>query len=173
MPDAVIPVFKTITLGLHASPEEYRKALKAHKCRMSDLDGQVLDKIEMAPQPVALHLVALSAAELGFRTPVCYKVIRARVEEMGLELCQAEAGPALRLQYLDQPKSNDDRLIVGTVPVFHAGGEFIFDLLNIPGPRWMGRGLWLSACGIDTATLGDKVFGPGARFVFASSQLRD
>ena len=95
------------------------------------------------------------------------------MNETGLQLCPAEVGPALRLRYLDQPKRADELLRIGMCPVHHAAGAYVFDLMNIPGPRWMGRGLWLGLSGIDTNTLGDKVFGPGARFVFASPQLRD
>jgi len=173
MPEASLPVFKTITLGQYTSPQEYRKALKGNRCRVQRYADEVLDKIEISPQPIDLHLVIVSVAELGFRTSVPYDVIWKRVNETGLQLCPAEVGPALRLRYLDQPKRADELLRIGMCPVHHAAGAYVFDLMNIPGPRWMGRGLWLGLSGIDTITLGDKVFGPGARFVFASPQLRD
>jgi len=173
MPEASLPVFKTITLGQYTSPQEYRKALKGNRCRVQRYADEVLDKIEISTQRIDLHLVIVSVAELGFRMSVPYDVIWKRVNETGLQLCPAEVGPALRLRYLDQPKRADELLLIGMYPVHHAAGAYIFDLMNIPGPRWMGRGLWLGLSGIDTAAFGDKVFGPGARFVFASSQLRD
>lgn len=173
MPEASLPVFKTITLGRYTSPQEYRKALKGHRCRVQTYADEVLDKIEISSQRIDLHLVIVSLAELGLRTSVPYDVIRMRANETGLQLCPPETGPALRLLYLEQPKRNDELLRIGMYPVHHAAGDYIFDLMNIPGPRWMGRGLWLGLSGIDTATLGDVAFGPGARFVFASTRLRD
>lgn len=172
MSEACLPVFKTVTLGQHTSSREYRKALKAERCRISKLVEPILDKIEISSKRNDVPLVLLSLAELGFRMSVSYDVIRKRVNEMGLLLCPAEVGPALRLQYLDQPKRNDELLRIGMIPEVHAAGEYIFDLMNIPGPRWMGRGLCLGVSSI-TRALGDCAFGPGARLVFASSRLRD
>jgi hypothetical protein len=42
-------------------------------------------------------------AELGFKEGATYSGICARALELGLELCPAEVGPALRLAYKDQP----------------------------------------------------------------------
>lgn len=172
MPDAYIPVFKTITLGLHSSAQEYRKALKAGKCRVGELAGQVLDQIETSQDRADLHLVVLSAAELGFRTFTPYDVIRKRAREMGFLICPPEVGPALRLHYTDQPKGIEDFLHIAMYPVFLGIGGQIFALFNMPGPRLMGRGLQLSTVGITNADIGERAFGPGANFVFASQQLR-
>lgn len=97
MSDAYLPVFKTISLGLYRSLQEYRKALKSGKCRLDAHMDEMLEKIEISPERLDLHLVVLSVAELGFRTFTPYEAIRTRVKEVGLRLFPAEAGPALRL----------------------------------------------------------------------------
>ena len=49
------------------------------------------------------ELVEVSVRALGFEEWTRYKDICKRAEELGLELCPAEVGPQLRLQYKDQP----------------------------------------------------------------------
>jgi hypothetical protein len=65
--------------------------------------------------PVELDLVVLSAFELGFGDETSLHDIYARAEALGFELCPAEVGPALRLNYLDQPPG--DFLHIAMKPV--------------------------------------------------------
>jgi hypothetical protein len=53
--------------------------------------------------PVELDLVVLSVFKLGFSDRASLHDIYARAVAQGFELCPAEVGPALRLNYLDQP----------------------------------------------------------------------
>jgi hypothetical protein len=53
--------------------------------------------------PVKLDLVVLSVFGLGFGDRASLHDIYARAVAQGFELCPAEVGPALRLNYLDQP----------------------------------------------------------------------
>ena len=48
--------------------------------------------------------MALSVKELGFNDGAYYKDICTKALELGLELCPAEVGPALRLVYKDQSR---------------------------------------------------------------------
>jgi hypothetical protein len=50
------------------------------------------------------RLVVLAVSELGFEEDgVSLADIYARARQLGFELCPAEVGPQLRLQYLNQP----------------------------------------------------------------------
>jgi len=48
-------------------------------------------------------LVEVSVRDLGFNGTTRYDKIVERAKELGLEVCPAEVGPQLRLQYTDQP----------------------------------------------------------------------
>ena len=75
-----------------------------------------------------LDLVVASVAELGFRerrhdSPTS----TSRAKSFGLELCPAEVGPQLRLQYADQPYG--EWLRIAMEPISDSDGNpFIFDV---------------------------------------------
>jgi len=67
-----------------------------------------------------LKLVKLSAADLGFSDRVTYKEIIDKGKEMGLDLCPAEVGPLLRLDYEklmghDQPKGDSIKVAMNII----------------------------------------------------------
>ncbi|HVM58992.1 MAG TPA: hypothetical protein VMT80_01545 [Candidatus Paceibacterota bacterium] len=101
---SVLPVWKTVQLGTCKTPDEYRKALSSAGMRIGDWVDDILGKISCSKKAVDLDLVVLSVADLGFKDGAKYSDICAKAIELGLELCPAEVGPALRLQYGDQPK---------------------------------------------------------------------
>jgi len=171
--EARLPVFRTVTLGIHATPHDYLRALKAAKCAVSEMAADVLSTIEVSPVRTEVNLVVLSVQELGFRVVTPYGAIRKRAGEIGVQVCPAEVGPALRLQYLDQPKSDEHMLRIGMMPIYHKTGGWLFDLLHIPGPRFMGRGLSLGVSDAEPVRVWGEGFGPGAEFVFTSASLSD
>src|SRR3982750_3186040 len=101
-------VWKTIKLGtgLHTS-DCFRKAFKKANCHISISANDILSRpaFTTAPWKNDIKLVVISVAELGFKHGVGYADICKRGVEVGLEICPAEVGPQLRLQYPDQPKS--------------------------------------------------------------------
>lgn len=99
-----VPVWKTVKLGTCKTPNEYRKALKSAGRRIGELGDDILDRITCAKEEIDLDLVVLSGRDLGFKSGARYADICAKAQEFGLERCPAEAGPALRLQYGDQPR---------------------------------------------------------------------
>ena len=84
-------------------------------------------------------LVKITTGELGFNDGARRDQIYARAKELGLELCPAEVGPQLRLQYQDQP--NDEMLLVAMEPI----KSFVFSVERSTSGRWLsweGDGNW-------------------------------
>ena len=150
-----MPVWKTVKLGTCETPSEYRKALKKAGMRISDWGDDILGRITCSKEEIDLDLVVLSVGDLGFKDGAKYSDICAKAVELGLELCPAEVGPALRLQYGDQPKDEWLRIAMEAI-TDRDGNLFIFSVGR------GGGGLWL--CGYDGHP-GD-VWRAGFRFVF-------
>jgi hypothetical protein len=114
------PIFKTVTLGQYENSEEYRQALKSAVVRMGDFSHQMLKKISVARTRIELDLVIVSVGDLGLYQATC-RDIYPRALELGLELCPAEVGPALRLAYVDQ--SFGEILLIAMEPITVSDGS--------------------------------------------------
>jgi hypothetical protein len=101
------------------------------------------------------ELVEVSVASLGFERQTRYDQICARALELGLEICPAEVGPQLRLQYADQPLY--EYLIVAMKAISGSDGSPLVFHVNR-----RGDGLWLNAA---RGGPGDE-WAPEHRFVF-------
>lgn len=107
------------------SPEKAEKALRLKNIRISDYGKDILYKTNFSKEKQTYSLVQFTAAELGFSQRTTINEIYKRAEELGLELCSAEVGPLLRLQY----EGRDSKLIamnqltdfVHTPRVFYLG----------------------------------------------------
>ncbi len=105
---------KRIKLGTgFKSGDEIIKALKTANVKMTTpCDGSceyILKFLPISPIALEVELVVVSPADLGFKIldtkdGPTLKDIYSRALDVGLELCPAEVGPQLRLQFLDQPK---------------------------------------------------------------------
>ena len=130
--------WKTIVLGMAGlrTGQELIKAMEDRRMEVRHFaKGIILNPhFKIAIEETMVNLVAVSVAELGF-----YKVdeargiigatgrqIYARAKELGLQLCPAEVGPQLRLQYPEQ--SGREWLIVAMEP--------FIDLFSLP---WLFR----------------------------------
>lgn len=96
-------VFHTIKLGTHKDWKELKMALETAGCHIDSAVYDIVDKpaFTLASQESEVKLVVQSVADLGFEIGATYDEICARAKELGLELCPAEVGPQLRLQYKD------------------------------------------------------------------------
>jgi hypothetical protein len=124
--------------------------------KIGDWGDDILGRISCSQVEVDIDLVVLSVGDLGFKGSARYADICSKGVELGLELCPAEVGPALRLQYGDQPR--DEWLRIAMEAITDRGGD--------RGIFRVGRGsdgLWLIA---DYGRPGG-VWGAGGRFVFA------
>jgi hypothetical protein len=147
--------WKTVTLGLHKSPRDYRKAMKKDGYHIGGYSGQMLKKTEVSQTEVELDLVVVTVAELGFRNGARLDAIYAKAMELGLQLCPAEVGPALRLAYKDQPR--DEWLFIGMEPITDSDGDLcVFGLDYDPDERS------LRSCHYYAA----RVWGAGDQWVF-------
>ena len=149
---------KTIKLGLHKSPKEYRKTF-AGKCEIGIYAGQILDETPVSQDEVAIGLVFVMGRQLGFKRSACRDAIYAHALELGLEKCPAEVGPALREQYPDQPMG--EGVVIGMDPIADSGGD-----LRVFGVEHYDGGLWLYGGRGNP----DRVWNPDDLWVFALSR---
>jgi hypothetical protein len=103
---AEIPIWKRITIGTYKGVNAVREALDAARMRVGNSADEILGRpaFPFSKTKAELDLVVLTAADLGFptgSTPIAE--IYRRALQRGLELCPAELGPQLRLQYVNQP----------------------------------------------------------------------
>jgi hypothetical protein len=149
-------VWKTVKLGLHKSPKDYRAAIKSAKMKIGDWGDDILGRISCSQVEVDIDLVVLSVGDLGFKGSARYADICSKGVELGLELCPAEVGPALRLQYGDQPRDEWLRIAMEAI-TDRDGDRSIFLVEHDSDVLWLG------------ANRGhpDDVWDAGPRFVFA------
>jgi len=105
----------TVTLGTHQNAEGYRHGLNAADCSVNGWACDILDRIAFSFMIRVVNLVVCSAIELGFAKGATSKDICEAGKRIGLRLCPAEVGPALRLQYRDQPVN--ESLVIAMDPV--------------------------------------------------------
>ena len=134
------PIWKTITVGGSKGVNAMRPAIETAPCSIwiSEEADEILGRpaFPFIKAPVELDLIVLSVSELGFGNPassddaelgasiqVSLHDIYVRAVSLGFELCPAEVGPALRLDYLDQPLG--EFLHIAMKPVARYTGELV------------------------------------------------
>jgi len=118
------PIWKTITLGTHASGHSLQDALKAARYGVGGDASRVLElpEFRVSNSTRKVSLAVLSVGDLGFGAEgASLKDIYRRAAWLGLGLCPAEVAPELRLQYAHQPTG--EFLHVAMKPVVMADGE--------------------------------------------------
>jgi len=152
-------IWKKLKLGTGLkNPGDFRKAINGEEMNISDRVSDILGKpaLKVANEETEIDLVLVTVVRLGFKDGATRENIYKRAKEFDLELCPAEVGPQLRLQYKDQP--NGEWILVGMEPIIGSdGGLWVFDVEHVDD------GLWLSSfCG-DPDSFWDGSF----RLVFA------
>lgn len=156
------PVWKTIRLGTgQKTADDFRAAFKRGGNKISDWANDILGKpaFTVAAKETEVCLVKVTVAELGFKDGATYREICQRAKELGLDLCPAEVGPQLRLQYQDQPMG--EWLIVAMEAISDSDGG-----LDVFCVERDGDGLWL----ISNYGRPGYHWGGGSRFVFVRSK---
>lgn len=154
-----MPVWKTVKLGTCKTPDEYRKALKKAGRRTGDWGDDILGRISCSKEENDLDLVVMSVGDLGFKDGAKYSDICAKAVELGLELCPAEVGPALRLQYGDQPSGEWLRIAMEAI-TGRGGDLYVFYVVRDVGDLWLGG----------YSGHPDDVWDARSRFVFVGSE---
>jgi hypothetical protein len=152
-------VWRTAMLGSYKGVDAYRDALDIANIKIGDSADEILGRpaFPYARTQTGVELAVLSAADLGVESDqVSLGEVYQRARQAGLELCPAEVGPQLRLEYRNQPLG--EALDIAMEPVATYGGEpTILSLAN-----W-GTGLLLiGRDGRSESTVFRK-----SRFVFA------
>jgi hypothetical protein len=135
-PKQVFQTFMMVTLGLYATTEDLKKSLVNRGFRVSHWAADILKKIQLSEVQEEFDLVIVSVAELGFKNDTTREQIYARAEELGLKLCPAEVGPALRLTYKDQPMN--EWLLIGMEPICDSNDDLdVFKMARGEDGMWL------------------------------------
>lgn len=139
-------IWKTIKLGTGLKTVgDFHRALRDGGFHLGEGGNDIIHKpaFTRSPEEVEIELVRVTVAELGFKYGTTRKDIYERAIQLGLELCPAEVGPQLRLQYKDQPRG--EWLFIGMEPIANSDGELVvFQVGRFSLSLDLGhRGLWL------------------------------
>lgn len=136
------PTWRTIKLGTGLkTADDFRKAIGEAGMKIGDWGNDILGKpsftASISPKEVEADLVNVSVEELGFKDGATYKDICAHAKELGLDLCPAEVGPQLRLQYKNQPKGEWLHVAMEAITV-SSGGFSVFHIEHDGDELWLG-----------------------------------
>jgi hypothetical protein len=123
--------WRKITLGAYKGVNGYRDALDAAGIKVGDSADEILGRpaFRYAGMKTEVELTLLSAAKLGVESESALSDVYKRAREIGLELCPAEVGPQLRLDYRNQPLG--EALNIAMEPVATYDGQpTILSLVN-------------------------------------------
>jgi len=81
------------------SPQKAEDTINKQNIYLSDWGSDIINKTEFSQKKEKYELVRFTVEQLGFPNGATTDEIYKRAEELGLELCPAEVGPHLRLQY--------------------------------------------------------------------------
>lgn len=121
-------IFYTIKIGTHQNNRALKKTIISSGNRISPWVKDIItnDTFTLSRNKLELDLVAPSIADLGFKDGAYINDVYSYISRIGLEICPAEVGPQLRLQYTDQPA--DEVLFIGMKPVLSEHGLALFQL---------------------------------------------
>lgn len=133
--------WKTVSLG--ESKASILKKLE--KYEVGYYAKQLLEKVEVSDKQ-EVDLVVLTPSDLGFTENPTTAELFGKAEELGYDLCPADVGPVLRVNYDDQPK--EEYLWIATEPITDSVGyPVVFFVGRLDGDvLWLDGG-WAGADG--------------------------
>ncbi|HTB30703.1 MAG TPA: hypothetical protein VK808_01680 [Bacteroidia bacterium] len=160
-------VKRTITLGTIKSADAYRAMSRKLNYGLERAD-RILNQVPFAQTETQVTICILTLRDLGFDTNVTYKQVCQRALQMGYHLCPAEVGPALRLQYTNQP--NWVPLDIAMQPILAQDGNmytFAVEHINSSSDT---RSNWLDCDFWDSSMENWASWFPNDHFVFMCSK---
>ncbi|MDO8505334.1 MAG: hypothetical protein Q7S48_02035 [bacterium] len=152
---ATLAPWKTVTLGTHGSVADLKAAFDKNGIRVTYYAMHMLAKTLLATKVETVDLIMVTVDRLGFPNGATTEEIYARARKLGLKLCPAEVGPALRLAYPDQPEN--EWLEIAMEPIAGPNGHPSAFLVE-----HNAGGLWLYSSWAGT----DGRWYPERKFVF-------
>jgi hypothetical protein len=138
---SIFPIWKTIIIG-GVSKEELLKRLKQNGIYVSDWAKDIMRKsaFKTSAEPHEISFIRVKVAGLGFtgftEMPTTTELF-ARAKEQGLDLCEAEDGPHLRLALVNQPKGDWFWVAMESI-IGSGGGPSVFCVgRHGAGERWL------------------------------------
>lgn len=125
-------IWCTITIG-GTNKKQIIKDLKNKGINISDYALDLLNKTKFQKEKEKINLVKLSVKELGLKTGATTNEIYSKAKELGLELCPAEVGAQLRLQWLE----NDWIFIAMRQITYRDANPYMFYLYRDDGGLWL------------------------------------
>jgi hypothetical protein len=119
---AEFPIWRRLTIGTYKGVNAIRDAFDAARMRIGDSADEILGRpaFPFSSSKTELDLVVLTAGDLGFAPgSITVAEIYRRALQLGLELCPAEIGPQLRLEYLNQPVGEFLHIAMHPVATYH------------------------------------------------------
>ena len=138
------PVWKTIRIG-GKSQKQMLNEMKSNDFFVSDWAQDIMlkDAFTTLSEQTSVHLARVKVSDLGFTEQPTTTELWARIRELGHELCPAEVGPHLRLQFADQERG--DYFWVAMEQITDSGGDpdvFYVERRHV-GKRWLDA-VWVS-----------------------------
>lgn len=130
LPLSALVFQRRVTLGKFKSAKEYLTALKKEGQTVTSwaIDLLMSPEFACAAEPTEINLVGISVEDLGFNEGGEGEEILNAALKQGLELCPAEAGPALRLAFVE---GRPDSFCIAMKPIHdEVVGPSIFWLRN-------------------------------------------
>src|SRR5262245_22723843 len=134
-------IWRKITLGTYKDVDAYRDALDSARIKIGLSADEILGRpaFPYAKIKTDVELTVLSAAELGVESDESsLSDLYERARQAGLELCPAEVGPQLRLDYRNQPLSQALDIAMEPVATYR-GDSTILTLVNWGTVMLIGR----------------------------------
>ena len=123
----------SVTLGLHKTPDAYEEALGPNVSKWS---YDILKKVVCSKKQVKVHLTDASFAEVGLTEGGTLAEFHAAVKSFGGDKCPAEAGPAFRQVYRNQPKG--EWMLMLMDPLSDSDRDLrVFSLSSDSGGLWL------------------------------------
>lgn len=133
--EKLFTIWRTITLGTQKSSLHYREALKFNGYCIDELANEILKKIKIDKEGIQIDLAMMTVSDLGLKNGL-FQGIVARANEIGLEPCPAEAGPALCLNCTIKSYIKPFQLAMKPVDVSD-GTSRVFQIIRSYDANWL------------------------------------